>query len=472
MAQAERGEPRGSLELVVYTSGDEPRVFGLPREGTITIGRAEGNDVRIDDASVSRHHARLHVGSALRIEDLGSANGTFVRGRAERESAGETRRVMRFSGESLGVDLGDGVVLGSVVTVVRRARGGSADRGESAPLGAEGRVVVKDPRMIALHEEARRAASSPYNVLVLGETGVGKEILARAIHEASPRKGKPFVAVHCAAFSEGLLESELFGHKKGSFTGATEDKKGLFEAADGGTVLLDEIGELSLSVQVKLLRVLEDRAVQRIGAVGPKAIDVRFIAATNRELEREIERGTFRRDLYYRLNGIALVVPPLRERAEDIRALAQFFLKDAWRHLEREGTPSISPEALALLEGHAFPGNVRELRNAMERAAVFVEGDTVLPKHLPSDIAAGERRASADPAMPKTVTRKIPQSNEDAASAKDDERQRILDALEACAHNQTRAAEVLGISRRTLVSRLEAYDLPRPRKKSNPGEGA
>ncbi|MDC0745658.1 sigma 54-interacting transcriptional regulator [Polyangium mundeleinium] len=470
MGQADREEQRGALELVVYAAGDEGAATVLPAAGSVTIGRGEGNDVRIDDASVSRRHAVLHVGPVLRIEDKGSANGTFVRTSEDKGSAVETRRVHRAPGETFDVELGDCIVLGSVIAVVRRARHEEGPKAaEEARRGGAGRMIVEDPGMRALHEEARRAAGSPFNVLLLGETGVGKEILARAIHEASPRRAKPFVAVHCAALSETLLESELFGHKKGSFTGATEDKKGLFEAADGGTVLLDEIGELSPSVQVKLLRVLEDRAVLRIGAVAPKPVDVRFIAATNRDLEAEALRGAFRQDLFYRLNGITFVVPPLRERKAELGKLAAFFLEDAWKKLERKGTPSIAKEARELLEQHAFPGNVRELKNAMERAAVLCAGDTVLPEHLPPRIARSSGPPPAQAGAPATVvstaTQPISEVDVHEAQKRLDERQRILDALEKCAHNQTRAAEMLGISRRTLVSRLEEYDLPRPRKR-------
>jgi DNA-binding NtrC family response regulator len=270
-----------------------------------------------------------------------------------------------------------------------------------------------------------------------------------------------------------LLESELFGHKKGSFTGAMEDKKGLFEVADGGTIFLDEIGELSPSVQVKLLRVLEERAVQRIGERAPRPVDVRFVAATNRDLEEEIERGAFRRDLYYRLSGAELTVPPLRERRLEILPLASFFLAEACRKIERTRVPKISPEAASRLEQHAFRGNVRELRNAMDRAAVLCAGDIVLPEHLPPKIAGDKKQAppprdTAPGVSPGTMPT-LQVAPQDVAVAdkknKAEERRRILDVLEQCAGNQTRAAEILGISRRTLVSRLEEYDLPRPRKR-------
>jgi DNA-binding NtrC family response regulator len=340
-------------------------------------------------------------------------------------------------------------------------------------------VVVEDPTMRALYEQARLAARAQISILLLGETGVGKEVLAREIHRASPRAQGPFVAIHCAALSESLLEGELFGHEKGSFTGAAQARAGLFEAADGGTVLLDEIGELSPQVQVKLLRVLEERAVMRIGARSPRAVDVRFIAATNRDLEAEVSRGAFREDLYYRLNGIALTVPPLRARAAEIVDLASLFLAEACKKLDRPRVPRLSPETRAALERYSWPGNVRELRNAMERVAVLCPGEVALPEHLPPRIAAVAQKPPAFPPPPPpspsapgaptsmiaAAARVEPPAEGAAADREAAERQRIMDALDQCAGNQTRAAELLGISRRTLVSRLEEYGLPRPRKR-------
>jgi two-component system, NtrC family, response regulator AtoC len=475
MGSAEQagGERRGPLELVVFAAGDEAIVTPLPAIGRVSIGRGEGNDVRIEDPSVSRRHAVLHVADVIRVEDTGSANGTFVRRREERTSA-ETRKVLRMPGESFVVELGDCILLGSVVAVVRRARA-AVDEGAGDEGRAPGeRVIVQDPAMRVLHEQARTVARSSITVLLLGETGVGKEVLARAIHEASPRVRGPFVAIHCASLSESLLESELFGHKKGSFTGATEDKKGLFEVADGGTLFLDEIGELSPSVQVKLLRVLEERAVLRIGERAPRSVDVRFVAATNRDLETEVAKGTFRNDLFYRLSGAELTVPPLRERPTEIVPLAMFFLAEECKKIERVRPPKISPDAAALLERHAWPGNVRELKNAMDRAAVLCVGDVLAPEHLPTRIA-GAPKPRAVPApgessplpAPSThlPTERIAPADVASADKRAEEKRRMMEVLDLCAGNQTRAAEMLGMSRRTFVTRLEEYDLPRPRKK-------
>jgi DNA-binding NtrC family response regulator len=295
-------------------------------------------------------------------------------------------------------------------------------------------------------------------VLILGENGVGKEILARANHNHSPRAKGPFVALNCAALTESRDQAELFGHEKGAFTGALQARAGLLESAAGGTLFLDEIGELPLSMQSKLLRALEERKVLRIGARMEREIDVRFVAATNRDPELEIERGAFRQDLYFRLNGITLTIPPLRERTSEIPQLARMFLARA-RAEQAAPALAISDAALAILESYAWPGNVRELKNVIERGSVLCVGDRLLPEHLPPKLLAGPAPRSASEAP-----RSLPSGPESPRLGGLD-RDAILGALERCAGNQTRAAELLGISRRTLVTRLNELDIPRPRKR-------
>jgi DNA-binding NtrC family response regulator len=246
-----------------------------------------------------------------------------------------------------------------------------------------------------------------------------------------------------------LLESELFGHERGAFTGAVQAKPGLLESASGGTAFLDEIGELPASLQVKLLRVVEERKVRRVGAIEPIDIDVRFVAATNRDLEAEVAAGNFRQDLYYRLAGASVHIPPLRERRAEIEPLAETFLEGAAAELGRP-SPALSPSARRWLRRHDWPGNVRELRNVIERAVLLAEGDSIELSHLPSAEVAAE--------TPQTMQAEIQQE----VSAI--EKQRILEALEACAGNQTRAAKMLGMSRRAFINRLDAYGIPRPRK--------
>ncbi len=325
--------------------------------------------------------------------------------------------------------------------------------------------VVLDSAMRELYDQASQVARASISVLVLGETGVGKELLARAIHEQSPRAKGPFVALNCTALSESVLESELFGHEKGAFTGATESRVGLFEAADGGSVFLDELGELPAAMQVKLLRVVEERKVLRVGGRVARDIDVRFIAATNRNLPADVAAGTFRKDLFFRLNGISLTLPPLRERRGEIRALARLFVAQICEELERERL-ALPDSVLALLEPHAWPGNIRELRNVIERAVVLCRGRSILPEHLPPELRSPAKvardAASNDlPAPGRPGASRAGQLRQDLRSF---EREKLLVALEQCAGNQTRAALALGISRRTMVTRLADYGIQRPHK--------
>jgi DNA-binding NtrC family response regulator len=321
-------------------------------------------------------------------------------------------------------------------------------------------MVLSDPAMERVHRLIRRVAPGHINVLLLGETGVGKEVAAEMVHRLSKRAGGPFLRLNCGGFSETLLESELFGHEKGAFTGAHQAKTGLLESADGGTVFLDEIGELPASLQVKLLRVLEDRQVMRVGALRPKKIDVRFVAATNRNLEEEVARGAFREDLYYRVNGIAIVIPPLRERVGEILQLARLFVAQSAR-AAGVPEPRLSDDAVDLLESYAWPGNIRELRNVMERAVLLSSDDAISEEHLPT-----EKMRTGGIARAATEQGAAPGRG---GSLRDDvdelERRRILDALDACSGNQTRAAHMLGISRNTLAARLEQFGIPRPRKR-------
>jgi two-component system response regulator AtoC len=318
--------------------------------------------------------------------------------------------------------------------------------------------VLCDAVMRQIDAMATAVAAGQISVLILGETGTGKELLAQAIHERSRRAGKTFLRLNCAALSEGLMESELFGHEQGAFTGALRARPGLFEAASGGTVLLDEVGEMSPALQAKLLRVIESGEVIRVGAVRPRPVDVRVVSATNRALDVEAERGGFRRDLYYRLSGAVLSIPPLRERPDDLVPLARLFLARAAEGLGRR-PPALSAAALDRLRRHPWPGNVRELRNVVERALLLCQGDTIGVDHL----GLGAAPPGWRPPRPRhlSVVASLPEQSEPGNA-----RQRIIDALDRCAGNQTRAARLLGISRGTLVSRLTEYGLPRPRKKS------
>lgn len=340
---------------------------------------------------------------------------------------------------------------------------GGGRRGR-APSGLSRPIVLDDPAMKRLYELIDRVAASELSVLVLGETGSGKEVVARTLHERSSRASHPFLAINCGGFTEEMLESELFGHERGAFTGAVKAKPGLLETAQGGTVFLDELGEMSLSTQVKLLRVIEERELRRVGGLKAIPIDVRFVSATNRDLSRAILQGAFRQDLYYRLNGVTLQVPPLRERKGEIHALARVFAP--------EGTV-FTEAALSVLQSYAWPGNVRELRNVVEHAVVLAAGLPIDISHLPMEklgapvLFSPSERTGPKPSTETTVV--IHESRGPAESSlqselSEMERDRILAALESCGGNQSRAAKMLGISRQALVRRLDQYDVPRPRK--------
>ncbi|HEY5950778.1 MAG TPA: sigma-54 dependent transcriptional regulator, partial [Kofleriaceae bacterium] len=325
--------------------------------------------------------------------------------------------------------------------------------------------------MDAVRALIAQVAVSEVSVLISGETGVGKELCAEMVHRQSRRAARPFVKLNCSTITESLIESELFGHERGAFTGATGATPGLFEAGDGGTVFLDEIGELPLSAQAKLLRVLEDKVVRRVGSAVGRTLDVRFVAATNRMLHDEIDAGRFRRDLYYRIAGVTISIPPLRERPGEIAGLARAF---AARPRGQASPTSLDDSVLDALRRHQWPGNIRELRSTIERAVLFANGGPIRPEHLTLGQAHSARNRGSVPTMPIERLSEITIGGLGAAPVAADarladsiaevERKRILDAMEKCGGNQTRAARLLGISRNTLLARLDAYGLPRPRK--------
>jgi two-component system response regulator AtoC len=453
------------LELMIL-SGEEVRSFALPTQGNITIGRGEQSMLRIDDPSVSRNHAVLRIGATLVIEDLGSANGTVVRSKASSgEQSGETLNLRHLVKRDAVLSVGDCVLFGTTNVVVRhRPMAAVIDLAET-----DTGVVLRDPGMRVVYEHAALAARAQLNVLIFGETGVGKELLAHAIHGHSRRAAGPFVSVNCATLTETLVESELFGYEKGAFTGAHQPRAGLFEAACGGTVFLDEVGELGAGVQAKLLRAMEQRTVTRLGSNRERAIDVRFVAATNRDLEAASADGRFRPDLFFRLNGFSLSIPPLRERRGEIEPLARAFIATACRDVERATPPALSATAMEILRRYQWPGNVRELRNAIGRAVALCVGDVLLPEHLPpSLLKAVEIRSAALCADPSTCVAPARSSANGASTlqaAMDRvEKDKIMEALDQCGGNQTRAARVLGISRGTLLARIEAFGIPRPRR--------
>ena len=486
----------GPLELLVYLR-QNCSTHPLPANGSVRIGRDAFNNIRVDDPSVSRHHLALHVGAVLEVEDLGSANGTqvFRVEQADELDGGPTRRdgvETRLTPNKRRVlEAGDFVRAGAALIVLQlRRENSTASTVSAVEPSHEGPAVLLDPQMKRAYEIALRAAQSGISVLISGETGSGKEVFAETIHQRSNRRGKPFLRLNCAALTESLLESQLFGHERGSFTGATQAKVGLLEATDQGTVFLDEIGEMPLTTQAKLLRVLEERAVLRVGATKPTPIDVRFIWATNRDLRAEANAGRFRNDLYYRIAGVEFSIPPLRQRLVEIEPLARLFLR-RFCALSRLPEPEITSSALAAMQRYSWPGNVRELKNMMERAPFVCEHGVLTEEHVPQEafhavnglFDAEEDEPTHVIPQPRAFVPSRPNLAADlqgvrsmpaSATPADDttrfsidsaeERQRVLSALEQCAGNQTRAAKVLGVSRRTLINRLERLNMPRPKK--------
>jgi transcriptional regulator with PAS, ATPase and Fis domain len=307
-------------------------------------------------------------------------------------------------------------------------------------------TLTRSPAMQQLLGLARRLAEVECTVLLTGESGTGKERIARFLHEQSSRAGGPFIAINCGAMTETLLESELFGHARGAFTGAAEHRAGLLEAANGGCLLLDELGEVSLAMQVKLLRALQTREIRRVGENNARSVDVRIVAATNRDLAQAVVEGTFRQDLYYRLKVVELRLPPLRERREDVLNLAQQLLTTAAERMQRQVT-AFSPAVGELLLSHDWPGNVRELENAMERGVALARGARIEVEDLPDELR-GERRAQA-PTASSRASQTLAQV----------EREHIIAALEANGGNQSRTARTLEIGEATLYRKLKSYGL-------------
>ena len=305
------------------------------------------------------------------------------------------------------------------------------------------KVVGQGKRMREIFAQILKIAPTDSTVMIVGESGTGKELIADSIQEHSRRKTKPFVKINCVAIPEGLLESELFGHEKGAFTGAVSQKKGKFEQADGGTIFLDEIGDMPMATQAKLLRVLQEREFERVGGAGPQKIDVRFIVATNKNIRELISEGKFREDLFYRLNVFLLELPPLRERREDIPALAEYFLD------RKAVAASFSPAALQVLIGYNWPGNVRELQNLIERSAVMADGGIIKPEHLAAYISS----------MGKVPAASMNGSSALSLDAKLEEIEKsfILEALARANGVQARAADLLGINQRSLWHRVKKY---------------
>jgi DNA-binding NtrC family response regulator len=343
-----------------------------------------------------------------------------------------------------------------VVAIARRAleqdrNSSSAERRAEQLSGPyeQGGLLGRSPVMIGLYKEIARVAPTRSTILIAGESGAGKELVARSIHQHSTRSGGSFVAINCGALTETLLEAELFGHVRGSFTGAIGDRKGLWEEAAGGTLFLDEVGETSPSFQVKLLRALQEGEIRRVGASRTTQVDARILAATNRNLEQEVKAGKFREDLYYRLSVVTLRVPALKERRTDIPLLAERFLATV---LDREGHKqlTLSEETIRTLVAYNWPGNVRELESAIEYAVLHARGHAIAPEDLPEKLQSAQVRTAARAPLSALF--------EDLPALDELERRYLLYILEIAGGNRTRAAEILGIDRRTLYRMIERYE--------------
>ncbi|MGC8795970.1 sigma-54-dependent transcriptional regulator [Thermodesulfovibrio sp.] len=311
-------------------------------------------------------------------------------------------------------------------------------------------IIGESVEIKLLLEKIKKIANTPTNVLLLGETGTGKELFARVIHEASYRKKKTFVAINCASLPENLLESELFGFVKGAFTGATFDKKGLLEIADGGTVFLDEIGDMPLGLQAKLLRVIEDKEIRPLGSVTTKKVDIRFISATNKDLLEEVREGKFREDLFFRLNVITLYIPPLRERGKDIEILAYHFMRKFAIKMEKD-IRKIDPQTIQILLKYPWPGNIRELQNVIEQAVVFADSDTIKPEHLPEHVRHMKVTSETKKDIP-------------LISIEEFTKEFILKYQSI--YTEQELADMLGITRKALWEKRKKWGLPRPSDKT------
>ncbi|MHB9102804.1 MAG: sigma-54-dependent transcriptional regulator [Sulfuricella sp.] len=336
-------------------------------------------------------------------------------------------------------------VVGEAMEKIRLKRENRQLREQIESYQGRVKIITQDPSMLRLLEMARQVAPTGCNVLITGESGTGKELFARYLHYNSTRADGPFLAVNCGAFSEQLLSNELFGHEKGAFTGALTLKKGLIESAEGGTLFLDEITEMSSAMQVKLLRVIQEREVLRLGGTSPVKADARYIAATNRDMQEVTKDGSFRQDLFFRLNVVNLHIPPLCERSGDVALLSYFFLKK-FSTLMRKEVTEISPEAIAILESHDFPGNVRELENIIERGVAINTGHSIEVSHLP-----GNLRESSVRAFRKKEGR--------ISSLEEQEKAYIRWVLNEAGGNQTLAAQLLGINRVSLWRKLKVYEM-------------
>lgn len=428
------------------TVGPEAGQSWLMEQDVIRIGSAKTGDIVITDPTVSRRHAEIRRGrDGVVLRDLGSTNGTFV---------GQVRAKEVFLAPDTRFRVGRTELVFTPADEIIDIEPSDADHFE--------RLVGQSVAMREVFGILERVAPTDLTVLITGETGTGKELACRAVHNRSRRHSGPFVVFDCGAAAENLIESELFGHQRGAFTGAVEARPGVFEMAQNGTIFIDEIGELPLDLQPKLLRVLEQREIRRIGSTGTKPIDVRVVAATNRNLRDEVDAGRFREDLYYRLAVVEMAMPPLRNRLDDLSLLAHHLLK---RSPHNGGVSSISSAVIQSFEGHDWPGNVRELNNVIERALPFTDGDTVTVGCLPSSLVCTSHAPASEvrPATPQSTPPEpaVPFKHAKEQLIDDFERRYLVQLLESHDGNVSKAARAAGMDRKTITRLMKKHGITR-----------
>ncbi len=429
--------------LKVIQGPDKDKKIDLGRKA-IRIGKKEDNDLALTDGTVSRYHLSIEQASdSFLLKDLASTNGTFINNLKVKEAY---------------LSPGDVISLGN--TQIEFVAFDEKVQIEPSTKTAFGEMVGKSRKMRQIFGICEKIAPSLATVIIEGETGTGKELVARAIHQHSLRKDKPFVVFDCSAVAPNLIESELFGHEKGSFTGALKDRKGAFEAANGGTIFLDEIGELTLDLQPKLLRALEQREVRRVGSNSPIRLDVRVVCATNRSLKDEVEEGRFRQDLYYRLSVVKINLPALRERPEDIPLILEKFLSDGKFNRMPDGSLRVSrveDDALKMMQRYQWPGNVRELSNVIERAVSMVDGHTIRSSDL--NYVFQEIEHNVEPTERVVVDSSLPFKEAKQRIVESFEKDYLEEILRRNNFNVSKASREAQIDRKHLRNLLKKYEI-------------
>jgi DNA-binding NtrC family response regulator len=431
-------------QLVVSDGVDRGKKITLDRNVS-KVGKRDTNDLILKDKAISRLHFEIeYTADSFLLRDMGSTNGTFLNGSKVKEAyltPGDLIKAGNTTLEFVSFD----------------------EKVKIAPSEHDsfGKMVGKSKKMRQIFAILEKISPSQASVIIEGETGTGKDLVAQAIHENSQRKGKPFLVFDCSAVAPNLIESELFGHERGSFTGAVKSRRGAFEAANSGTIFLDEIGELTGDLQPKLLRALEQREIKRVGSNTPIKTDVRVICATNRNLRKEIGEGNFREDLYYRLSVVKIKLPPLRDRPEDIEGLVERFLTASPYNKTPEGelkVTRVDDEAIKILQRYSWPGNVRELANVIERTASFVDGDTISRSHL--DFIFAEMEHGEERTERMQVDTNMPFKDAKQQIVEDFEKKYLQDLLQKYNHNLSKAAREAGIDRKHLRNLCKKYEIP------------